>query len=193
MFQIKLVFLNFQNILKVIFQIFISLNKYFIEYLHNKFTKIMPKMHSMYPFLGKTLVLFFSILLLNSCGKTKEIVKPDFQKLVIGTYVGKLLRLGGREIPLPLTSDGNTIEVEFEVTAASSPETANLKFTFKQNNKGVRTKDVEDFLDLQIVEGLNSEILLQKENKTTATVKGNLIDLSFEFEGVVASFIGQKI
>jgi hypothetical protein len=112
---------------------------------------------------------------------------------VIGIYTGKILRLGGTEIPLPLAAaNGNTFSARFEVSKASSADKVNLLFIVNQKTNGIKSDDQEEYKDLIVVKGSDEEILLTENNKTLATVKGKLIDITFEVDGLIASFIGER-
>ncbi len=140
----------------------------------------------------KTVLLGCIIILIsNSC--TKNEVAPTLVDKVLGTYNGKIFRLGGQDIPLPLASqNGDTFELRFEVTKGSNPESVNMVVIVNQKVKGVKSQDQDDYVDLLAERGLDEEILLTKDKKTQATVKGKLIEITFEVDGLPASFIGER-
>jgi hypothetical protein len=190
MFQIKQVFLNFQNILKVIFQ-----NIYFFTNLFlNIYMKNILQLNTNAILSLKILRLIFLSLLIiisNSCAKAD--VTPSLSDQAVGIYIGKILRLGANEIALPLASrDGNTFDARFEVSKATTADKVNFIFIFNQKTNGVKTEEKEEYTDLILQNGKNNDILLTENGKTVATVKAKLIDITFEVDGVVASFIGER-
>jgi hypothetical protein len=138
-----------------------------------------------------TFTLGFLLLLCNSCAKADA--TPSLADQVVGIYVGKILRLASSEVPLPIAaSNGNTFAVRFEVSKATAADKVNLVFITNQKTNGVKSDDREEYKDLIVVKGKDNEILLTENSKTVATVKDKFIDISFEVDGIVASFIGER-
>ena len=137
----------------------------------------------------KLLIYLLLLLLFHSCKKTE--IEKSLGDMVAGEYKGTSIILGGTEIPLPLESGTNYLNLDFTVTK-STELSANLQLIFTEKSNGVLSTETEDHPNLKLIRKENSSIGLMENGEELAVVYGQNIEMTVVLEELTTTFKGLK-
>ncbi len=135
------------------------------------------------------LLLLTVSYLFSSCEKTEN--TPTLGDLVAGEYKGISIVLGGTEIPLPLESGTNSLNLNFEILKTTDI-TADLKLIFEEKTYGVLKTETENHKGVILNRKPDGSISLIEESKELAVVSGQNIEMTVVIEDLTTTFKGLK-
>jgi hypothetical protein len=136
------------------------------------------------------LLLLLSVtFLFSSCEKTEN--NPTLGDLVAGEYKGISIVLGGTEIPLPLESGTNFLNLNFKIFR-NTDITADLTLIFEEKTNGILKTEKEEHKGLILNRKPDGGISLMEDGKELAVVSGQNIEMTVVIEDLTTTFKGLK-
>lgn len=135
------------------------------------------------------LLLLSASFLFSSCEKTEN--NPTLGDLVAGEYKGISIVLGGTEIPLPLESGTNSLNLNF-VILKTTDITADLTLIFEEKTNGILKTEKEEHKGLILKRKPDGSISLIEDEKELASVSGQNFEMTVVFEELTSTFKGLK-
>jgi hypothetical protein len=135
------------------------------------------------------LLLLFIAFLFTSCEKTEN--TPTLGDLVAGEYKGISIVLGGTEIPLPLESGTNSLNLNF-VILKTTDITADLTLIFDEKTNGILKTEKEEHKGVVLNRKPDGGISLMENSKELAVVSGQKIEMTVVIEDLKTTFKGLK-
>lgn len=135
------------------------------------------------------LLLLSVVFLFSSCEKTEN--TPTLGDLVAGEYKGISIVLGGTEIPLPLESGTNSLNLNF-VILKTTDITADLTLIFEEKTNGILKTEKEEHKGLILNRKPDGSISMIEDEKELASVSGQNFEMTVVFEELTSTFKGLK-
>jgi hypothetical protein len=110
---------------------------------------------------------------------------------VVSKYKGIAIVMVGTEIPLPLESGNNSLNVNFEIQKTTDI-TADFTLLFEEKNNGTSTTEREAHRDLVLNKKADGSIALIKNKTELAVVNGQNIEMTVIIEDLVSTFRGLR-
>lgn len=106
-------------------------------------------------------------------------------------YKGTAIVMGGTEIPLPLESGNNSLNINF-IVEKTTDITADFTLIFEEKTDAILKTESEEHNGLALNRKPDGSISLIENNKELAVVSGQNIEMTVVIEELTSTFKGLK-